>query len=128
MQTWQNWSDPPSAPPPRTFNHGNGAVYLRGARGLGALSALTASGLGPWAETAASVLGSGAGGALIGVVAAHNKDGALHGAAFAAGLAGVTEGYSTYKSFNRIGGATLIALGLTGMLWSLSPFIHFRRH
>ena len=121
MQTWQNWSNLPEAPPPRSFTHGNGAVYLRG------LGALTASGLGPWAETAASVLGSGAGGALIGVVAAHNRDGALSGAAFAAGLAGVTEGYSTYKSFNRIGGATLIALGLGGMLWSLRSFVHFRR-
>lgn len=62
--------------------------------------------------------GAGAGGALIGWVAAGDQRGMIKGASFAAGMTGVSGGLSTWPS-QRMLGAAMVTLGLGGMLYAL---------
>jgi hypothetical protein len=127
MQTWQNWAAPSQRPqtPAPNFQAAGGAINLHG----GVLGATTpgSSDLSPWAYSFASLLGSAFGGGLIGGVASHDVDGVKKGAAFAAGLAGVTEGFSSYKDGARGLGLVLVVGGAGGMLWSLHSFWKHRR-
>jgi hypothetical protein len=66
----------------------------------------------------AALAGAALGGALIGYVAADTAPGAQKGAAFAAGLAGVSDGVATYRE-HRLLGTALIVGGLGGMWWSV---------
>jgi hypothetical protein len=75
---------------------------------------------------AAMLLGAGIGGALIGWVAAGSRDGAVKGAAFAAGMTGLSSGVATWST-DKILGATLVAAGGAGMGWSIKDRIKRRR-
>jgi hypothetical protein len=66
----------------------------------------------------ATLAGAALGGALLGWVAADSREGAKKGAAFAAGLTGVSSGMATWQS-QRLLGATLVVSGLGGMLWAV---------
>ncbi len=74
----------------------------------------------------AMLLGAGIGGALIGWVAAGNKDGALKGASFAAGMTGLTSGAATWNADKVLASGLLVA-GAGGMTWSLRGRVFKRR-
>lgn len=81
--------------------------------------------LSPIGYSAASLLGAGLGGGLVGYIAAKNKFGALRGAYFAAGLAGVSDAVSLSSS-NRTAAVILGLLGLGGISLAIYQFKHAR--
>jgi hypothetical protein len=98
-------------------------IPFHGVRGGSRLGAATAVDSPLYA--AATLAGAGLGGALLGWVASDHREGAIKGAAFAAGLTSVSTGMATWYTQKGLG-AVLVVGGLGGMLWAVRDRIKRR--
>lgn len=81
--------------------------------------------VGPYMTTAATTLGAGLGGGIIGLVAGKaSTDSMWRGAIFSASLAGISNSMSHLRQDKNkaFGGAVLLA-GLYGMWWAFKPML-----
>lgn len=86
---------------------------------LGGLGAVVAPGTSPFVYALASLVGAGVGGALVGYVASEKRGGAIRGAAFAAGLAALSDAYLFFTTDRAGTGLVVGAVGAGGIGWAL---------
>lgn len=76
--------------------------------------------------TAASLTGAALGGGLVGYIASHNGKGAVTGAAFTAGVAGISDAVTLGVQGNTGMAAAVGLAGLGALSWAIYRFRHSR--